>query len=60
MSTSTENKNHTVAIAYTATFLGLLLILFLFVIFFTSSKPAQQLDKTSRAETSQPTHKVRG
>lgn len=50
MSTTTENKNHYPAIAYTATFLGLLLILFLFVVFFTSSKPAQEVTKTMQLQ----------
>lgn len=46
MSTTTENKNHYPAIAYTATFLGLLLAVFLFVVFLTSSKSPQGVDKT--------------
>ncbi len=45
MSVSAGNKNHYGAIAYTATFLGILLVLFLFVVFFTSSKPAQQVNQ---------------
>lgn len=50
--TSTENKNHYAAIAYTATFLGLLLVLYLFVMFLTSSKPAQEVNKPSKLQMS--------
>lgn len=42
MSTSTENKTHYQAIAYTATFLGILLALFLLVVFTTPSKSNQE------------------
>jgi hypothetical protein len=50
MSTTTTNKNHYTAIAYTATFLGLLLVLFLFVVFFTSSKPIQDVNKVQKLQ----------
>ena len=42
MSFSTENKTHYQAIAYTATFLGVLLALFLLVVFSTPSKSNQE------------------
>lgn len=50
MSTTTQNKNHYSAIAYTATFLGLLLVVFLFVMFLTSSKSAQEVSKTMQLQ----------
>ena len=50
MSITTTNKKHFTAIAYTATFLGLLLILFLIAVFFTSSKPRQEVNKAPQQE----------
>lgn len=50
MGVSTGKQNHYAAIAYTATFLGLLLILFLFAMFFTSSQSLQKINKAPQLQ----------
>ena len=48
--TTSKQQNHYTAIGYTAAFLGLLLVVYIFVILSTSSKSLHQVNKAAQLQ----------